>query len=356
MPDPASRSDEIRQFILSNVEQNPKEIASQTAKQFDISRQAASKHVRKLVDENLLEATGTTRNRTYSLKKEKCSKTYSLERPLDEDVVWRNDIRPLLGKLPKNVIDIWRYGFTEMLNNAIDHSEGKNVAITVEKDVKSVLIVIRDDGVGIFKKIQKALDLDDDRCAILELAKGKLTTAPARHSGEGIFFTSRSFDEFQIISMGEVFEHSSLWEYDVYFGKDSPRREEIDKLLSDLDASTTVTLKLSNSSTRILKDVFGQYTVETDGSWGFDKTIVPVQLALIGDDMLVSRSQAKRLLTRFERFKIIGLDFTGVEEIGQAFADEVFRVFRNEHPTIELKAINVNEQVRKMIARAENHY
>ena len=55
---------------------------------------------------------------------------------------------------------------------------------------------------GIFKKIQKALDLLDERHAILELAKGKLTTDPKHHTGEGIFFTSRMFDEFTILSGG----------------------------------------------------------------------------------------------------------------------------------------------------------
>jgi len=38
------------------------------------------------------------------------------------------------------------------------------------------------------------------------LAKGKLTTDPKRHSGEGIFFSSRMFDEFDILS-GGVFSH-----------------------------------------------------------------------------------------------------------------------------------------------------
>ena len=35
------------------------------------------------------------------------------------------------------------------------------------------------------------LDLSDERLASLELSKGKLTIEPRRHSGEGVFFTSR---------------------------------------------------------------------------------------------------------------------------------------------------------------------
>jgi hypothetical protein len=52
-----------------------------------------------------------------------------------------------------------------------------------------------------------------------------------------------------------------------------------------------------------------------------------VRLAKYGNDQLISRSQAKRLLARIELFKIVLFDFSGVETIGQAFADEIFRVF-----------------------------
>ena len=59
----------------------------------------------------------------------------------------------------------------------------------------------------------------------------------------------------------------------------------------------------------------------------FDRTIVPLRMAQHEGEKLVSRSQAKRIAHRFERFKRVELDFTGVETIGQAFADEMFRVF-----------------------------
>jgi len=57
-----------------------------------------------------------------------------------------------------------------------------------------------DNGIGIFKKIQKALHLDSIKESILHLSKGKFTTDPKNHTGEGIFFTSRMFDSFSIIS------------------------------------------------------------------------------------------------------------------------------------------------------------
>ena len=40
------------------------------------------------------------------------------------------------------------------------------------------------------------------------------------------------------------------------------------------------------------------------------------------EDFLVARSQAKRLLERFDRFEEVVLDFDGVRQVGQGFADE----------------------------------
>lgn len=58
------------------------------------------------------------------------------------------------------------------------------------------------------------------------------------------------------------------------------------------------------------------------------------------------------MLARVDRFKTVVLDFDGVKTIGQAFADEAFRVFAAEHPGIELVAIKAIEPVRQMISRA----
>jgi hypothetical protein len=69
-------------------------------------------------------------------------------------------------------------------------------------------------------------------------------------------------------------------------------------------------------------------------------------------EYLVSRSQAKRVLARFDGIEDVSLDFEDVDEIGQAFADEIFRVFANRHPEVVLKVMNANEHVQQMINRA----
>jgi STAS-like domain of unknown function (DUF4325) len=256
--------------------------------------------------------------------------------------VWVREIRDVLYDLPPNVLEIWHFGCTEMINNVIDHSESLHLAIEVERSAKAVEVAIFDDGVGIFRKIAKALLLDDDRHAVLELSKGKVTTDPAKHTGEGIFFSSRAFDAFRILSGGVFFSHEAGDGSHWILGDDRPRTTP---------TGTTVIMKLNNDSPRRLKAVFDAYATDSD-DYRFDRTVVPVKLLQYGDDRLVSRSQAKRLLAHFDRFRTVILDFEDVESVGQAFADEVFRVFPSEHPKIELLAVNTNEQVARMINRA----
>ena len=79
--------------------------------------------------------------------------------------------------------------------------------------------------------------------------------------------------------------------------------------------------------------------------------VVPLRLAQHEGEKLVSRSQAKRVAHRFEKFRHVVLDFEGVAQIGQAFADELFRVFALEHPTVRLTPINTSPPVGQMISR-----
>jgi len=72
------------------------------------------------------------------------------------------------------------------------------------------------------------------------------------------------------------------------------------------------------------------------------------------DDSFISRSQARRVLTGLEKFKEITLDFSDVETIGQGFADEVFRVWKNNHPDIKINYQNTNENILFMIKRAKS--
>lgn len=330
----------IRQFILNNIREHPKDIAHFTANKFGISRQAVNKHLKILIDQNAIESKGATNNHVYSISVIKQNrKTYDLNGSLQEDVVWRNDIAPSIIQYPDNVKEIWHYCFTEILNNAIDHSSGSNVLIEITKTAIDTEIMIYDNGEGIFRKIQRELNLLDERHAILELQKGKLTTDPKNHTGEGIFFSSRLMDNFNILSSGTYYSHNFendddwILEREVY------------------ENGTGVFMKLRNNTSKSIKKIFEEYASKKE-DYGFNKTIVPVKLAQYGEETLISRSQAKRLLARLDRFKTVILDFKEVNHIGQAFADEIFRVFKNQNQGTNIIHINANEEVESMIVRA----
>jgi len=334
-----ARGEDIRRFILEHVEKHPNDVSKLTAQHFSITRQAVNKHLRRLVHEKSLTESGETRKRVYKLAPLlEWQHEYTIEPGLEEHVVWDQDISQVLGEQPENVTDIWHYGFTEMFNNAKDHSNGTTVVVHINKTAINTEMIVRDNGVGIFKKIQQALNLPDERYSVLELAKGKLTTDPEHHTGEGVFFSSRMFDSFCIASEKVYFGHEigdeRDWILDVAF-----------------PSGTTVFMVLSNHTARTAKKIFDQYTSDED--YGFNKTVVPVKLAQYGNDKLISRSQAKRVVARLEMFKTILFDFAGVPTIGQAFADEIFRVFANNHPQMQILPIRANSEVSRMILRVK---
>ena len=326
-------------FVLELVSQDGRNVGAHLSKALGISRQAASVRMRKLVDAGLIAAFGKTAARTYQLVElSRADAAYPIE-GLSEDIVWRQLCAPIVADLAENVRNIWHYGITEMVNNAIDHSGSPWVHVGMVRTALHTTAWVSDAGEGIFLKIQRALGLYDPREAIIELAKGKLTTDPANHTGEGIFFSSKMFDLYDIRSGNLHFIHDT-GELDVL-----AERERHDN-------GTLVIMRLENDSPRIDREVFEQFS--SPDEFTFDRTIVPVRLAIHEGEKLVSRSQAKRLTMRFEKFRHVILDFEGVNEIGQAFADEVFRVFHAAHPNTVMVPVHMTDAVAAMVSRARN--
>lgn len=323
--------------MLTAIAQDGSNVAARLARQHGVSRQSTSAWLAKLKQEGLIASAGVGRGVRYRLVTLVQARQAYPRAGLHEDRVWRELIAPLIGDLPANACDIWHYAVTEMVNNAIDHSASERVAVELLRDAMNTVVYVADEGEGIFLKIQKALNLYDTREAILELAKGKLTTDPAHHTGEGIFFSSKVMDAFDIRSGNLHFMHDE-WGADALLERPANA------------TGTLVLMRLANDTPRTLKDVFDQFAAPEE--FTFAKTIVPVRLAQHEGEKLVSRSQAKRLTMRFERFQTVVMDFAGVEEIGQAFADEVFRVFQQAHPATALVPINMTPAVEQMFKRA----
>lgn len=342
-----SRGELIRKQILRDVKHHSKDLSKHVASLFSISAQAASNHIRKLEKEGFLSSSGSGRGKAYFLgDKRSHHQHFELDSNFTEDKAWRDHFSFVFDDLPENIVDICYYGFTEMVNNVIDHSEGEIVSINVRRDESRITIVIMDDGEGIFSRIKRLCDLADERQSILELSKGKLTTDPENHSGEGIFFTSRMFDRFDIDSKGLNFCHEDKQTYDIL----------LDSKVMDADEQgTMVYMSIFRDSDREIQKVFDKFTSGPDDDFQFNKTIIPLKLATYDNEKLISRSQAKRVLARIERFTNVVFDFEDVPAVGQAFADEIFRVYAKKNPGITLLPVNMNSNVENMVNRALNH-
>lgn len=255
---------------------------------------------------------------------------------LSEDFVF-NEIEKnsgILINLKKNIFAIVNYAFTEMLNNAIDHSKSREIEVSIEKN-NDIKFSIVDRGIGIFNNIMKKKNLANQMEAIQDLLKGKLTTASLKHSGEGIFFTSKIADNFIIESSNKrlIFNNNIK---DIFI-------EDMKKI-----NGTKVIFVINTQSNKKLEDVFREYTGD---NFDFSKTRVDVKLYKMAS-IYISRSQAKRVMNALESFKDVVLDFKHVKTVGQAFADEIFRVWQNNHPNTHIEAVNTEENIDFMIKRA----
>ncbi len=332
-----------KEKILKILKSKGHVLSADLVKELKISRQKVAKHLSQLVKMGLLEKEGSTRNAKYSTNKYRNPAPSSTDmairllkniKDLQEDKVYAEvELRLGLKKFPLNVQNILFYAFGEMLNNAIDHSQAKKADIHVSKDSRFFKFTIKDSGIGVFANVQKNFKLENEFQALEHVLKGKQTTFPEQHSGQGIFFTSKIADTFTIRSHKIEVTNENL--------TDDLRVKEI-KYLN----GTEVSFEISRRSRKILRDLFHQYANE---EFEFDRTTVKIKLT--AERELLARSQAKRILAGLEKYKIVILDFKSVKEIGQAFVDEIFRVYHQRTPEVQIQYINANPAVEFMILR-----
>lgn len=336
---------EIDNFLLENVPSNPHDIVSVTAEHFKKGRTTILYRLKKLVDAGLVLQQGTRNKVHYEINPKAPAldmKEFAFHYDIGdsgEDEIWVRDILPLVKDLPKNIISIAQYGFTEMFNNVIDHSQGKNARVRVQITADDLKIRVVDDGIGVFRNVANYFGIKDLRDAVVRLHKGKVTTDKKKHTGQGIFFTSRAFDIFVLVANGFTYYKDNSEKDDWYF----ERQGEEEKL------GTGVELIIGLNSPRILKDVFDSYSKTEDME--FDSSHFRIALSVYEGDQYVSRSQAKRLLEGLGDFKSIDIDFKGINFVGQAFVDEIFGVFGLANPNIHFNVVNANDDVKFMIKR-----
>ena len=334
----------ILQYILNCIYKKDKDFVKKTCNYFKIANSTVYNYLKELKESGIIEKTADT-DFKYSIVSQKKYFIYKREDSLEEDRIFNKDIAPLLSKLNKNVFEAWRYAFTEMMNNAIEHSKAEKIYCRVSTNVAYSEIVIIDDGIGIFKNIQTYLknelntEMDLSECASLLFA-GKFTTASEGHSGEGIFFTSHLMDKFLIVSDGKRFTRDNF----------SELVEDFKMSETEINAKTVVIMRLFNSSKKTIKEVFDRFS---DMESGFYKTHIPIA-HMFPSGTPVSRSEARRLCSLFTEFKEVNLDFYGVEQLGQAFVHEIFVVWQKRNPAIKIHVENANKNISDFIKRVIN--
>ncbi len=333
------QADQIQRFILDEVEKHPHSIVKETMEHFGISRTTGIRHIHHLIKKGKLIQSGKTKNIRYVLAEaEEQIFQYPITPQLDEFSIFQEHFSEYLLKIDPHLEDILSYVLTEMINNAKDHSQGKKLQLKWQKKALQQHIIIEDNGIGIFEKLANFCKVQDKREAILHLSKGKLTTDPAHHTGEGIFFSSKVVDEFSISANGLKY---------IVMNKES------DWLLTSMPSSskgTVIEVIIDNHPKQQLVSIFKAF--QSDDRLDFDITEIKVKLSQLGNEKYISRSQAKRILTGLEKFDVIILDFAKIRMVGQGFVDEIFRVYQNQFPEKKITYINTNEDVLFMIRRS----
>jgi len=315
--------------LLEKIAADTPNLSRTVAEAFNITQNTVHTYINQLIADNII---AKKKRGQYELTTEQSAYDFRrIDGDLNTDTyAYEVCMEDKIKELPENVQHIWNYAFSEMINNVMDHSEAENMRVVITQNYLRTDVVIVDNGIGIFEKIKEHFSLSGLDEAICELFKGKLTTDEINHSGEGIFFTSKMMDVFLIYSGGKVFT-TTKYSNDMVLDVEEPV------------SGTCVFMSLSNFTHKTASEVFDQYS-SVDG--GFTKTRIP--LKNIFDAAPVSRSQAKRVCNRLDKFQEVVIDFDGIGWMGQGFAHQLFVVYKNAHPQIALVPVNMNESVTNM--------
>lgn len=335
----ATRAQEIRRFILENLANHPKDIVAITSLGFDVTRMTVHRHLSRLLKDKKIVKTGTTKGASYFLKTS-LDKTliFQIQQQTEARHVWEEYMKDSFSSLSQSVLEICRYGFFEIFNNACRYSGGKGIVVKTVWKKDSLEFSIIDDGQGIFQSVQKALGLQDIRESVLPLTKGNFSTRPEGHAGRGLFLVSRLFDVFGLFSGGLFYCKDNLGD-DWYLEKRKITKSK----------GTRVTLAIRFDCERTVKQVTDRYSEESQGTRAIDKTEILIKLSQMEDEPYISRLQAKRVLQDAQKFCRVVLDFQNIPTVGQAFVDEVFGEFCSRHPQVKVERIHANADVQFMI-------
>lgn len=327
---------EAERFLLQRIFEEDPDFVDATMKAYSVSRSTVYNYLNTLQANGEVERVGGSM--PYRILYKTTRFTVDTSREHSEDRMFSRDIAPLLEDLPQNVQKIWRYAFTAMMNNALEHARATAIVCVVNRSRLCTIVGILDNGIGIFRRIQQdqkdaGKDVPTSAEAASLLYAGGYTSAPETHAGEGIFFTSRLMDHFAIRSDYQLF---------------TPNADDAEEGTGERFRGTAVQMALNNDSTRELSQVMATYV---DPEEGFVRTEIPVARFFEGD-FPVSRSEARRLLATLANFRFAELDFAGIDEVGRDFAHELCTVAVGQYPLLRLHVKNATPIVAGTLRRA----
>jgi hypothetical protein len=322
----------IRDLLSKVPDFSVRDLAERTGR----TRQALNAHLRRALAAGELMREGSGRSTRYRLPAGATFEARRAAHGLREEDLWR-EFRAYLGwHLPERgeaADAILGYVVTELVNNAIDHSQAREIILRGAISGARVRIEVEDAGIGAFESVRARLGFASHLHALQHLSKGKVTTDPERHTGEGLFFSSKAVDTFELTANGLTWAVDSL--------------QDDQAVLEETRApGTRATCWLETPTTRSLQELFERFTTDL----AFDRSRTVVRLFEHGT-RFVSRSEAKRLSEGLERFREVELDFHGVGGVGQGFVDELLRVWANAHPRTRLLPVRMNDAVAFMVHR-----
>ena len=332
----------ITQWITAAAQRRPHGLDVELAARMNVSLRSARRTLARLVELNWLVREGSARRPEWrpGLLRQVVQR-YELA-GLEEDLPWSLDFAPHFV-LPLNLLRLVQQAFCELLNNAIGHSGGSHVTVSLRQTANQVQLLVSDNGVGLFERIAQTFSIASPALAMLELSKGKLTSQPQRHTGEGLFFTSRLADVFDLHANDAAFQQRA-WDERGWHAQRALRH-----------TGTSIYAAFALDTPRTLDGVRRAYSVGAADAFGvdFSRTVVPLRLITSAIEGLESRAQARRVCARLGEFRRAEIDFGGVASVGHAFADELFRVFGPAQRSLELVPVNMTPAIAALVASVQ---
>jgi anti-sigma regulatory factor (Ser/Thr protein kinase) len=193
--------EDAREFASREGAAHPRDFTRALAARFGVTRAGVAPTVRRLEQEGFVRRVSAGTRPGFELGPSRLLRVRLKLPGVDESQVWDALVARHLV-LPGNVANIVHYALTEMVSNANDHAGATRLELNVMQTADALYVRLADDGIGAFRRIARSIGLEDERLAVLELSKGKFTSDPRHHTGEGVFFTSRAMDAFLLRANG----------------------------------------------------------------------------------------------------------------------------------------------------------